>query len=148
MTDVTVSIEIDRDADAVFAYLADMANNPHWQRGQERCTWTSEPPLRIGSTYDQEARFLGRRIVSSFEVRELEPGRRIRIVSTAGNMPIDVTRTVEPIDDDRCQVTARVQGTAPGPMRLLGPLLELVVRRSVEGDYRRLKERLEAVSAG
>ncbi len=143
MTEITVDIVIDRPADDVFAYLADMANNPDWQRGQERCTWTSDPPLRLGSTYDQEARFLGRAIVSSFEVVELEPGRRIRITSTGGTMPIDVTRTVEPLDGGRCRVGAEVRGEAPMPMRLLGPLLDRLVRRSVEGDYRRLKERLE-----
>lgn len=143
MTEVIVRTEIERPADEVFAYLADMANNPDWQRGQQRCTWTSEPPLRLGSTYDQEARFLGRSIVSSFEVVELEPGRRIRITSTAGSMPIDVTRTVDPLADDRCRVGAEVRGTAPGPMRLLGPLLDRLVERSVRGDYQRLKERLE-----
>ncbi|MEM9565296.1 MAG: SRPBCC family protein [Actinomycetota bacterium] len=143
MTEITVDIEIGRSADDVFAYLSDMANNPDWQRGQERCTWTSEPPLRLGSTYDQEARFLGRSIVSSFEVVELLPGRRIRITSTGGTMPIDVTRTVDPLDDGRCRVGAVVRGEAPMPMRLLGPLLDRLVRRSVEGDYQRLKARLE-----
>ena len=143
---MTASIEIDRPAGEVFAYVADMANNPEWQRGQRRCTWTSEPPLRIGSTYDQEASFLGRSIVSSFEVVELEPGRRIRIVSTAGTMPIDVTRIVEPTGDDRCRVSAEVRGDPPGAMRLLGPLLPRLVERSVRGDYRRLKEQLESSS--
>lgn len=146
MTTVTASVEIDRPSGEVFDYIADMANNPAWQRGQERCTWTSEPPLRLGSTYDQEARFLGRRIVSSFEVTELEPGRRIRIVSTAGPMPIDVTRTVEPLDGDRCRVLAEVTGQPPGAFRFLGPLLDRMVERSVRGDYRRLKAQLEGAS--
>ena len=141
---MTASVEIDRPADEVFDYVADMANNPQWQQGQRRCTWTSAPPLRIGSTYDQEASFLGRAIVSSFEVVELEPGRRLRIVSTAGTMPIDVTRTVEPVGPDRCRVSAEVRGEPPVVMRLLGPLLPRLVERSVRGDYRRLKELLES----
>lgn len=143
MTDITVSVEIHQPAAKVFAYIADMANNPEWQRGQQSCEWTSEPPLRVGSTYDQAASFLGKTIRSSFEVTELDPGRLIRIVSTAGTMPIDVTRTVEAIDDHRCTATARVQGTAPLPMRLLGPLLDRLVHRSVRGDYDRLRDRLE-----
>lgn len=143
MTEVIVSTEIERPADEVFAYLADMANNPEWQQGQQRCTWTSEPPLALGSTYDQEARFLGRTITSSFEVTEFEPGRRIRIVSTGGTMPIDVTRTVEPQGEQRCRVGAEVRGEPPALMRLLGSLLDRLVTRSVEADYRRLKERLE-----
>ena len=141
--ETTAAIEIERPADEVFDYVADMAKNPEWQQGQRRCTWTSDPPLRIGSTYDQEARFLGRRIVSSFEVVEYEPGRRIRIRSVGGSMPIDVTRTVEPLGSQRCRVMATVRGEAPGLIRLLGPLLPRLVGRSVRGDYRRLRDRLE-----
>lgn len=148
MTTVTTSTEIGRPAGEVFAYIADMANNPDWQQGQERCTWTSEPPVRVGSTYDQEARFLGRTIRSSFEVTEFEPGHRIRIVSTGGTMPIDVTRTVEPRGDDRCLVRAEITGRPPAAMRLLGPLLDRLVERSVRGDYARLRERLEGRSEG
>lgn len=145
MTSVSTSIEIERPADEVFDHVADMANNPGWQRGQQRCTWTSEPPIAVGSTYDQEASFLGRPIVSSFEVVEFEPGRRIRIVSTAGTMDIDVTRTVEPLSEGRCRVMAEVKGDPPGLFRLLGPLLSPLVRRSVAGDYERLKANLEGV---
>ena len=143
MTDITTSAEIGRPAAEVFAYIADMANNPQWQNGQRRCDWTSAPPHGLGSTYDQEARFLGKTITSSFEVTEFEPGRAIRIVSTEGSMPIDVTRTVEPLDDDRCRVTARVRGTPPRAMRLLGRVLDRMVRSSVAKDYERLRALLE-----
>ena len=95
MLEVEASLDIERPAADVFTYLADMSNNPKWQRGMKACTWTSEPPLRLGSTYDQEASFLGKKIVSSFEVVEFVAGERIRIKTTGGTMPIDVTRTVE-----------------------------------------------------
>ena len=141
------SIEIDRPAGVVFAYVADMSKNPTWQAGQERCTWTTEPPIRVGSTYDQVAHFLGRTIRSSFEVTEFDPPHSIRIVSTAGTMPIDVTRTVEAIDENRSRVTADVVGDPPGAMKLLGPVLRWMVSSSVRKDYRRLKDLLETPSA-
>lgn len=143
MTDITASAEIARAAPQVFAYIADMENNPKWQQGQQSCRWTSEPPLRLGSTYDQAASFLGKTITSSFEVTEFEPDRLIRIVSTGGTMPIDVTRTVEALGPHRCRVSARVRGTAPRAMRLLGPLLDRMVRSSVDKDYQRLRDLLE-----
>jgi len=77
--DVATSIEIDRPADDVFAFVSEFPNNPRWQRGQVSCSWTSDPPLRVGSTYDQHARFLGRDMVNHFEVIEHElegPGRQ------------------------------------------------------------------------
>lgn len=143
--EVDVTVTIDRPATEVFDFIADMENNPRWQKGQRSCTWTSEPPLRVGSTYDQVARFGGREIRSSFEVTELDADR-IRIVSTAGTMPIDVTRTVAPEGRDACSVSAIVAGEPPKAMRLLGPVLKTMVRRSVTADYNRLKELLEAAN--
>jgi uncharacterized protein YndB with AHSA1/START domain len=68
-------VQIDRPAEEVFAYISNFENNPKWQSGQIEARITSEGPLRVGSTYDQVAKFLGRRIVSTFEVVEYEPGR-------------------------------------------------------------------------
>jgi len=141
--EVSVGIDINRPSEDVFEYIADMSNNPQWQNGQERCEWTSEPPLRLGSTYDQEARFLGKAIHSSFEVVEYEPGSRIRIRSTAGTMPIDVTRTVSPIDEGSCHVEALVKGDTPTIFRPLGPLMKTMVGRNVRKDYEQLKQLLE-----
>jgi len=144
MIQVIASIDIDRPAGLVFDYLADASNNTAWQGGQERCVWTSEPPIRVGSTYEQEARFLGKRIVSSFEVVEFEPGVRIRIKTTGGTMPIDVTREVRARPDGMASVNATVRGDPPGLLGLLGPLMRLLVQSSVRKDYARLKTILEA----
>lgn len=144
MIEVRADIDIDREPAEVFAFMADMANNPEWQKGMRRCTWTSEPPLRLGSTYDQEAAFLGRSIVSSFEVVEFTEGERIRIRTTGGTMPIDVTRTVSANTDSGSRVNAIVRGEPKGVFRIAGPIVRALVGASVRRDYRQLKRLLEA----
>ncbi len=143
MIEVRAAIDIDRPPDEVFEFLADMANNPRWQQGMRECRWTSEPPLRLGSTYEQEAAFLGKTIVSSFEVVDFESGSRIRIRTTGGSMPIDVARRVVRRADGGSHVQAVVQGDSSGLFRLAAPIMKLLVGRSVRRDYRRLKELLE-----
>lgn len=64
--DFTGTIEIERPAAEAFEFIADFENNPRWQGGMRSCRWTSEGPLRVGSTYVQEASFLGRRIDTHF----------------------------------------------------------------------------------
>jgi uncharacterized membrane protein len=135
---VTVSVDVDRPAGEVFDFVADFENNPRWQRGMRSCRWTSPPPHEVGSTYDQVAHFLGRDVVSSFRVVEHEPGRRVRITSTAGPFPITETRVVESLPDGRARVTAVVEGDAGRFFRYAGPLVRPLVQRSVRGDYRRL----------
>ena len=52
MIEVNVTIDVKASPEEVFPFWADWTNNPTWQTGMESCTWTSEPPLRLGSTYD------------------------------------------------------------------------------------------------
>ena len=144
MTEVSTSITIDKPADEVFDFVADMSNNPRWQKGQVSCQWTSPPPIAVGSTYDQVAKFAGRTIKSSFRVSEFEPGELIRIESTSGPMPIDVTRTVTPLSDTSCEVSAIVRGEPPGAARHLSGQVDKLVQRNVSADYERLKEWFEA----
>ncbi|MCA9649570.1 MAG: SRPBCC family protein [Myxococcales bacterium] len=134
------SIEIDRPAEPVFRYLADFENNPQWQGGMQSCRWTSDEAGVVGATYVQEARFLGRRIDTYFVVTELEPGRRISIESTQSTFPIQVTRSVQPLGEGRCRVTAHVRGQPGWPMSMMSGM----VRRSIRKDYERLKARLES----
>lgn len=143
MIEVTSEIAIDRPVDEVFAFLADAENNPTWQQGMERCQWTSTPPIREGSIYEQEAKMMGRAVTSTFEVVDFEPGRRITIRTIESTFPIEVTRSVEPAGEGACLARARVTGDPSGVFRLAAPLMRRIVERSVRGDYRRLKEHLE-----
>lgn len=143
MVHVVVSQEIHRPADDVFAYVADFENNPRWQRGMREASWTSEPPVEVGSTYEQVASFLGREIRTTFVVRGYEPGSRVTIESIDGPFPLLITRRVEPMGAGRCRVEADVRGDPSGFFRLAGPVLGWLVRRSVRSDYRRLKRILE-----
>ncbi len=135
------TVEIARPAHEVFAYLADFENNPHWQGGMEACRWTSEGPVAVGSTYEQRASFLGKQILTTFEVTALEAGRSISISSIVSTFPIQVTREVEPLSPERCRVTADVDGQPPWYLRLPG--MAGMVERSVRGDYARLKAQLD-----
>lgn len=145
MVDIRSHVDIAAAPDAVFGYIADFSHNPEWQAGMKEARWTSEPPLRVGSTYDQIASFMGKTIESHFEVTALEPGRSISIETRGGTFPIQVTRAVEPTEDGAaCRVTAHVRGGPTGVMRLMGPLMRWMVKRSVDKDYKTLKARLES----
>jgi carbon monoxide dehydrogenase subunit G len=132
------TIRVERPADEVFAFVSDASNNPRWQKGMKSCTWTSDGPIAVGSTYDQAARFLGRDIISTFVVTDLQPGRSISIETTKSTFPIQVTRSVEP-DAEACLVTAHIRGQPGGLLKLFSGLVPASVRK----DYARLQELLE-----
>lgn len=136
---------IARPADEVFAFFSDASNNPKWQNGMISCEWTSHPPIRVGSTYEQKARFMGRDVLSTFAVTHFEPGRVIEIDTVESTFPIRVVRRVDQIDATSCQVTADISGGPErGPMKWLEPLVARRAQASVDGDYDRLVTLLES----
>ncbi|CAN5915486.1 hypothetical protein BH23ACT10_BH23ACT10_06320 [soil metagenome] len=140
---LSASQTIDRPADEVFAFVSDAANNPRWQQGMQACGWTSPPPIGLGSTYRQEAKFLGRPVVTEFEVVEHQPGRSITIQSTSGPFPIRVQRSVTSVDASTSRVEAAISGEPGRFFRLAGPLVQRLAQRSVTADYQRLKALLD-----
>jgi uncharacterized membrane protein len=145
MKPVTVRVEVGRPVPEVFAFLEEVENNPRWLRGMESCTWTTPPPVRVGSRYEQRASFLGKQIRTSFEVTAHQPGALVTIRSRAGSsFPITVTREVSPVGDGRSLVTETLESDPRGYYRMAEPLLRQLVQRRIRRDYRRLKALLEA----
>ena len=142
MIETVTTIEVDRPAADVFAFVADMENNPDWQTGMKSCKWTTDPPIGVGSRYDQLASFMGKIITSRFEVAEYVPGECIRIVTYESTFPLDIVRKVDPLGVDRCRVTAIVSGEQAGVFKIFGPLLSKMVAASVRKDYARLQDLL------
>lgn len=144
MRPVVVTVDIDRPADEVFAFLDEVTNNTQWLKGMQSCTWTTPPPARVGSRYDQVARFMGKEIRTSFEVTAHEPGRLVTITSGEdSSFPLTVTRAVEPQGEARCRVTETVESDPAGFYRVAEPLLRAMVTRNITRDYRSLKALLE-----
>lgn len=143
MIQVKTGVFIDRPSPDVFAYISNFENNPHWQSGMLEAKFTSEGPLRIGSSYVQVARFMGRRIESVFEVIEYKPNQMVKATSVSSSFPITFTRIVEPVDSGT-EVTAIIEGDATGFFKLAEPLLKRMVQHSVNADYTNLKRILES----
>lgn len=141
---MTAIREINRPAAEVFEFFSDAANNPKWQAGMVSCEWVTPPPIEVGSTYEQHARFMGRDVKSLFAVTEYVPGRSIRIDTIESTFPITVNRMVEPIGPNACMVHAEIGGGPTGLLKLLAPLMRGKAQRSVDADYDRLKDLLEA----
>ena len=144
MTHVHSTIQINKPAAEVFEFLANPENNPKWQGGMVSCEITSPAPWGLGSTYAQQAKFMGRDIISNFEITAYEPGRLIRGDTVESSFPISFTRIVEPDESGAgSKVQAIVTGDASGFIKLFTPLMNWMVGRSIRADYRKLKEILE-----
>jgi hypothetical protein len=89
--DVEAEIEIGRSRDEVAAYAADPDNATAWYANIERVDWKTNPPLTVGSRIAFVARFLGRRLAYTYEVREYVAGERLVMSTADGPFPMETT---------------------------------------------------------
>jgi uncharacterized protein YndB with AHSA1/START domain len=141
---VTVEVEIASPPAGVWEYLENAEHNPEWLSNMTSCRWITDPPVRVGSRYEQVARFLGKDVRTTFEVSALAPERLITITSLPGSsFPLTITRTLDPIGNERCLVAEIASGDVSGFYRVAEPLMRVMVRRNIARAYQTLKHLLE-----
>jgi len=142
--DVVTEIEIARPRAEVAAYAADPGNAAAWYENIERVEWETEPPaLAAGSRVGFVARFLGRRLAYTYELRELVPGERLVMSTADGPFPMETTYTWADAPGGGTRMTLRNRGEPAGFSRLAGPVLAPAMRRASRKDLARLKQILE-----
>jgi uncharacterized protein YndB with AHSA1/START domain len=144
--DVVTEIEIARPREEVAAYAADPDNAKAWYENIKSVEWETEPPLAVGSRVAFVARFLGRRMVYTYEIAELVAGERLVMRTAEGSFPMETTYTWA--DDDRggTRMTLRNRGQPSGFSRVAAPMMASAIRRANRKDLERLKQILEMQS--
>ncbi len=142
--DVIVETVIHRPVEEVAAFAADPAHAPEWYSNIESVNWQTPPPVSVGSRMDFVAHFLGRRLAYTYEVVELEPGRRLVMRTAQGPFPMETTYEWLAADENGTTMRLRNRGEPSGFGRVAAPVMAIAVRRSTTKDLARLKRLLES----
>ena len=142
---VQTEIEIDRRRSEVAAYASDPDNATSWYENIKAVEWESPRPVAVGSRVGFVARFLGRRLVYTYEVKVIVPGERLVMSTAEGPFPMETTYTWEDTASGGTKMTLRNQGEPSGFSRIAAPMIASAVRRANRNDLMRLKAILEAL---
>jgi hypothetical protein len=142
--DVVTEIEIARARDEVAAYAVEPDNAPAWYENIERVEWETPPPLAVGSRVAFVARFLGRRLAYTYEIRALEPGERLVMSTAEGPFPMETTYTFDALANGATRMTLRNRGEPSGFSKMAAPMLAAAMRRANRKDLASLKAIVEA----
>lgn len=142
--DVQTEVEIARPREQVSAFAADPGNATAWYRNIRSVQWETPPPVAVGSQITFVAQFLGRLLEYTYEVRELEPGRRFVMSTAQGPFPMETTYTWEDAGEGATRMTLRNRGEPSGFAAVSAPVMALAMRRANQADLRRLKRLLES----
>ena len=139
--DVEVEAVIPFPREEVAAYAGDPTNAPEWYANIESVRWRTPPPTAIGSKMDFEARFLGRRLAYTYEVVELEPGRRLVMRTADGPFPMATTYTWEQVAGGTL-MKLRNRGAPSGFAKVAAPVMAKAMQSAMGKDLNRLARRL------
>jgi uncharacterized membrane protein len=147
VVDVSTEIVIQRPRQEVSAYAADPDNAPMWYSNIEQVKWETTKPLAVGSRVAFVATFLGRTLAYTYEIIELDPGRRLVMSTREGPFPMETTYAWEDAPEGSTRMELRNRGSPSGFSSLAAPLLSARMRKANEQDLRSLKRILEGVRA-
>ena len=141
--DVTTQTEIERPRAEVAAYVGDPGNATEWYENITSVRWETSPPAKVGSRIAFTARFLGRELAYTYEVRDIVADERFVMSTAQGPFPMETTYTWEDIPCGGTRMTLRNRGTATGFSKIATPMLTAAMRRANRKDLARLKALLE-----
>ena len=141
--DVVTSVEIARPREEVAAFAADPDNATAWYENIESVEWRTPRPLTVGSRVAFIARFIGRQLAYTYEVKEHVPGERLVMSTDQGPFPMETTYTWEDTPTGGTRMTLRNRGEPSGFGKVAGPLLASTMRRANRKDLQQLRQNLE-----
>lgn len=139
--DVTTDVEINRSRSEVAAFASDLDHTREWYENITSVTWQTPRPAVEGSRVTFEARFLGRRLRYTYEIRELVPGVRLVMSTSEGAFPMETTYTWADTPAGGTRMTLRNRGEPSGFASIAA--LAAAMRRANRKDLRTLKAILE-----
>lgn len=141
----TTSIEIDRPASEVFAYVTDPSRFHEWQRGVVRGEMAEPGAVEVGSQCKMTRRIGGADRSSTSVVTQMSPPTAWGVRGIDGPIRARVDIAVQAVGDAHSRVSIDVDFEGHGIGKVLVPL---VVRRQaakeMPANVQRLKSRLES----
>jgi uncharacterized membrane protein len=142
---ITHSIEINRSAEDVFAYLDDVERHGEWQDAIVSTKLETPGPVGVGSRVLEIRKAGGREQDASYEITEHDPPYKTAFRGVAGPVRPVGTVTVEPVEGgSKARVSIDFDLVGYGFGKLIAPLARMQARKEIATSQEQLKAKLEA----
>ena len=142
--DVLTEIEISRPREVVASYASDPDNATAWYANIVAVEWKTPKPLRVGTNLTFVARFLGRRLSYTYEVRKLVPNEKLVMATSDGPFAMETTYQWEDTPNGGTRMTLRNSGSPSGFSNVTAPMMVNAMRRANRKDLANIKAILES----
>ena len=136
------SVVVDRPPGEVFAFVADLRNEPQWHVDITSVPPDTDPLPVVGKSYDVKfTPFMGR-TDGTFTAEEVIPGSKIVYRAELAGIRPQITYVVEAVDGG-ARFTRAVDLRLTGALRLMTPVMALMVPRRNKVFVQNLKRVVE-----
>lgn len=143
MISINVSMLILRPVWEVFDFIVAPENNSQWQYGSMESVQVSEGGMRVGALFISFGHFMGRRILSTFEVTGLEVNKNYSFKTLSGPIQLQTSYMFEAVNFGT-KVAASTQANPGGFFKLVDPVVARVAKKQFKENLAKLKELLES----
>lgn len=144
LSNLEVSIEINRPLKEVVAFVDDCGNDPVWQTAVLESRQISPGEPQAGTIYHIKEKFLGRVLEQDWEVLERnEDGSFWRAKAKSSAFPMETTMKFESTRGGT-RITRRLNVDVGKFFKLASPVVGHIARRELQMDFANLKELIES----
>ena len=135
---------INRPIDEVFAYASDIERQADWVSTLSESVKTTSGPTKVGTTYRQVVKFLGRRMEIENEVTAYQPPTVFAFRGKSGPIQMEMRFTLTSAGPETTEVTQVADGESGGLFKLADPILARTMKKQFAADLEGLKTMLES----
>ena len=138
------SIEINRPAEEVFAYLDRLDRHDEWQSSLVSARVETDGPTRVGTRVVERRKVPGGARDIPYEITAHEPPRKASFRGTAGPVRPVGTVTVDPVGESSSRMTLELDLEGHGIGKLFAPLARHQAAKEVPASHEKFKQLLES----
>jgi len=142
MIKVEHSTVINRPINEVFEFVVDPSKEPEWQEGVIEAGFSPGNAPGVGAEVYEKRKFMGREMVSKFQVTQYEENKMFVGKVTEGPVKFEVIQSFEAVDGGT-KVSITVQGEPGGFFKLAEGMVKKQLQSQVTSDFERAKKMLE-----
>ena len=142
MAKIQQSITINQPVEQVFAFVRDTRNTTRWHPSLTEARATLEGPAQVGTQITEVRTFIGCKMMSTFEIVEMEPNKRIVMKSESGPFPLKVTMTFESLGN-ATRITLEADTEPKGFLKLADGMIAGMLKKELETDLSAAKHVVE-----
>jgi uncharacterized membrane protein len=141
------SIEINRPAEEVFAYLDQLDRHSEWQGSLVSAKVETDGPTRVGTRVLERRNVPGGARDIPYEITEHQPPRKVAFRGTAGPVRPVGTVTVQPLSESSSRLSLELDLEGHGIGKLFAIFARRQAAKQVPQDNEKLKQVLESSGA-